>query len=115
MGEPDGSRVIRFEDAQGRIPGPPGQHFVSLMQRGTLRVSCPFPYPQTARRRTCRTRSTSSSAAEASSFTVASGIRSEPATFSSCPQALSIGFEDFTEDLAVWVIFYGPNGGEVRA
>lgn len=22
-------------------------------------------------------------------------------------------FEDFTEDLAVWVIFYGPQGGEV--
>jgi hypothetical protein len=22
-------------------------------------------------------------------------------------------FEDFTEDLAVWVVFYGPDGGEV--
>ena len=22
-------------------------------------------------------------------------------------------FEDFTEDLAVWVVFYGPRGGEV--
>jgi len=21
-------------------------------------------------------------------------------------------FEDFTEDLAIWVIFYGPPGGE---
>ena len=24
-------------------------------------------------------------------------------------------FEDFTDDLAVWVIFYGPTGGEQRA
>jgi mannose-6-phosphate isomerase-like protein (cupin superfamily) len=24
-------------------------------------------------------------------------------------------FEDFTEDLAVWVVFYGPLGGEVPA
>jgi mannose-6-phosphate isomerase-like protein (cupin superfamily) len=24
-------------------------------------------------------------------------------------------FEDFTEDLAVWVVFYGPPGGEVPA
>jgi mannose-6-phosphate isomerase-like protein (cupin superfamily) len=24
-------------------------------------------------------------------------------------------FEDFTEDLAVWVVFYGPSGGEVPA
>lgn len=23
-------------------------------------------------------------------------------------------FEDFTDDLAVWVIFYGPEGGEIR-
>jgi hypothetical protein len=23
-------------------------------------------------------------------------------------------FEDFTDDLAVWVIFYGPEGGEAR-
>ncbi len=22
-------------------------------------------------------------------------------------------FEDFTDDLAVWVIFYGPDGGEI--
>jgi hypothetical protein len=22
-------------------------------------------------------------------------------------------FEDYSEDLAVWVIFYGPSGGEV--
>lgn len=22
-------------------------------------------------------------------------------------------FEDFTDDLAVWVVFYGPDGGEV--
>jgi mannose-6-phosphate isomerase-like protein (cupin superfamily) len=24
-------------------------------------------------------------------------------------------FEDFTEDLAVWVVFYGPSGGEAPA
>jgi len=24
-------------------------------------------------------------------------------------------FEDFSEDLAVWVVFYGPRGGEVAA
>ena len=22
-------------------------------------------------------------------------------------------FEDFSDDLAVWVVFYGPDGGEV--
>jgi hypothetical protein len=24
-------------------------------------------------------------------------------------------FEDFSDDLAVWVVFYGPEGGEIPA
>jgi mannose-6-phosphate isomerase-like protein (cupin superfamily) len=28
------------------------------------------------------------------------------------PAEMEHRFEDFTEDLAVWVIFYGPQGGE---
>jgi mannose-6-phosphate isomerase-like protein (cupin superfamily) len=28
------------------------------------------------------------------------------------PAGVEHRFEDFTDDLAVWVIFYGPDGGE---
>jgi len=28
------------------------------------------------------------------------------------PAGVEHRFEDFSEDLAVWVIFYGPEGGE---
>ena len=43
MGERERSCVIRFADARERIPGPPGQHHVDLLQRGTLRVLLSLP------------------------------------------------------------------------
>ena len=30
------------------------------------------------------------------------------------PSGMEHRFEDFSEDFATWVIFYGPNGGEAR-
>ena len=43
MSETDRSRVIRLAEAQRRIPGPAGEHSVSLMQRGTLEVKLSLP------------------------------------------------------------------------
>jgi mannose-6-phosphate isomerase-like protein (cupin superfamily) len=31
------------------------------------------------------------------------------------PAGVEHRFEDFTENLAVWVVFYGPEGGETRS
>ena len=50
MSGPDRSRVIRLADGRARIPGPAGEHAVSLLDRGTLKVklSCPVrPNQQT--------------------------------------------------------------------
>jgi len=58
------SRVIRLAEAQQRIPGPAGEHSVSLMQRGTLEVKLSLPV------------------IEEFYFTTASGTRSNRATFS---------------------------------
>ena len=35
-----------------------------------------------------------------------------PGDFLFVPAGVTHRFEDFTEDLVVWVIFYGPEGGE---
>jgi len=115
MGERDGSRVIRFEEAQGRIPGPSGPHFVSLMQRGTLNVflSLPVspnrqtPHAQDEVYVIVRGRGVLFHGGERDPF------RAGDLLFVSA--GTEHWFEDFTEGLAVWVIFYGPNGGEVPA
>jgi hypothetical protein len=35
-----------------------------------------------------------------------------PGDFLFAPAGVSHRFEDFTRDLVVWVLFYGPEGGE---
>jgi mannose-6-phosphate isomerase-like protein (cupin superfamily) len=113
MEEGDRSRVIRFEEAQGQIPGPPGQHFVSLMQRGSLRVVLSLPVSPNRQ----------SPHAQDEIYVI---VRGRGSLFHGGKRDpfgagdllfVSAGtehwFEDFSDDLAVWVIFYGPNGGEV--
>jgi hypothetical protein len=52
--------------------------------------------------------------AEASSFTAGSALNARQGTSCSSRRELH-RFEDFTDDLAVWVVFFGPLGGEVVA
>ena len=115
MTSSDRSRVIYLAEAQSRIPGPEGQHSVSLLQRGTLNVKLSLPVPPNqqsphtqdelyiiVRGRGVLCQDGKRDAVEAGDLTfVAAGTEHH--------------FEDFTEDLAVWVVFYGPEGGEVPA
>ena len=53
MGTTDRSRVIHLAEAQAGIPGPAGEHAVSVLQRGTLKALlslgrfAPLPRPTT--------------------------------------------------------------------
>src|SRR5215831_16971792 len=111
----DRSRVIRFNEAEAAIPGPAGEHALSFLQRGTLQVKlsigrfAPRPNLQTPhtqdelyviiRGRGVLLHDGKRDAFEAGDLLfVAAGTDHQ--------------FEDFTEDLAVWVVFYGPLGGE---
>jgi mannose-6-phosphate isomerase-like protein (cupin superfamily) len=105
--------VLRLVDARARIPGPAGEHAVSLLQRGTLNVklSCPVrpneqtPHAQDELYVIIRGRGILIHDGKRDAFGtgdllfVAAGTEHH--------------FEDFTEDLAVWVVFFGPEGGEV--
>jgi mannose-6-phosphate isomerase-like protein (cupin superfamily) len=112
MSEPTRSRVIRLADAQGRIPGPPGPHSASLLQRGTLdvKLSCPVrPNVQTPHEQD-----------EIYVIVKGRGVLVHDGRRDACEAGdlafVAAGtehhFEDFTDDLAVWVVFFGPKGGE---
>ena len=100
--------------AQGlaRLPGSKGERYVELFQHGTLSVELYAPRgndPQTPHTRdevyvVVEGSGTFRNGAERHRFDrgdvlfVAAGVEHR--------------FEDFTDDLAVWVFFYGPEGGE---
>jgi mannose-6-phosphate isomerase-like protein (cupin superfamily) len=115
MRNADRSRVIRLAEARAGIPGPAGEHAVSLMQRGTLKVKLSLPVlpnQQTPHAQDeiyviIRGRGVLLHDGERDSF--------ESGDLLFVAAGTEHRFEDFTEDLAVWVVFYGAEGGELPA
>ena len=113
MNERDRSGVIRLSEARARIPGPPGPHAVSLLQRGTLNVKLSLPvHPN---EQTPHVQDEIYVIVRGRGVLVHDGRRH---TFDTGDLMLIAAgtehrFEDFSDDLAVWVVFYGPDGGEV--
>ncbi len=115
MNKPERSCVIRLADARARIPGPAGEHSTSLLQRGTLNVKLSLPVrpnQQTPHEQDevyviQRGRGVLFHDGKRDSF--------EAGDVMFVAAGTEHHFEDFSDDLAVWVVFYGPNGGEVPA
>ncbi len=95
-----------------RLPGPHGERFVELFTHGTLVVELYAPRghdPQTPHTRdeiyvVARGRGTFFDGSSRASF--------QPGDLLFVAAGVPHRFEDFTDDLAVWVLFYGPEGGE---
>lgn len=107
------SAQISLAEAYARLPGPDGDRSVLLFEHGSMRAKLYAPRGedlQTPHR-------------QDEIYVVAQGRglffdgltrRSfEPGTFLFVAAGQPHRFEDFTEDLVVWVVFYGPDGGEV--
>ena len=113
MSKSDRSCVVRLAQARARIPGPAGEHAVVLMQRGTLDVALSLPTPPNQQ----------APHAQDEIYVVIRGRGilfhdGERDPFESgdllfVAAGTEHGFEDFSEDLAVWRVFYGARGGEL--
>lgn len=103
---------LTVEEAMARLPGPKGERFVELFQHGTLSVE--LYAPRGADPQTPHTRD--------EVYVVAAGrgqFRNgearhpfAPGDVLFVPAGVVHRFEEFSSDLAVWVFFYGPEGGE---
>ena len=103
---------VTVAQALARLPGPEGERYVELFKHGTLSVELYAPRgtdPQTLHTRdevyvVIEGRGTFRNGVERHPFErgdmlfVAAGVEHR--------------FEAFSDDLAVWVFFYGPEGGE---
>jgi mannose-6-phosphate isomerase-like protein (cupin superfamily) len=115
MSAPDRSRVLRFVDAQSRIPGPAGEHAVTVLQRGTLDVALSLPV--TPNRQSPHAQDEVYVIVRGRGVLLHDGKRDsfEAGDLLFVAAGTEHQFEDFGADLAVWRVFYGPSGGEVAA
>ena len=95
-----------------RLPSPQGERFLELFQHGTLAVELYAPRgddPQTP-----HTRDEVYVVAEGSGYFRNGSDRHRfgPGDVLFVPAHVQHRFEEFSDDLAVWVFFYGPEGGE---
>ena len=119
MASVDRSRVIRLADARAQIPGPSGEHAVSVFTRGTLNALLSLG-------RFAPRRPTGAAAHDQDEiYLIVSGrgVLSHggardafgPGDLLFVAAGTEHRFEDFTDDLVVWVVFYGVRGGEITA
>jgi mannose-6-phosphate isomerase-like protein (cupin superfamily) len=110
----DRSRVIHLADAHSRIRGPAGEHSVSVLQRGSLKLKLSRPVPPN--RQTPHAQDEIYVIIRGRGVLFHDGKRDafEPGDAIFVAAGTEHRFEDFGDDLAVWVVFYGPPGGEVR-
>lgn len=89
-----------------------GSEFVELFRHGTLSVE--VYRPRETDRQQPHTRDEVYVVISGSGTFVNGGVRRpfEPGEVLFVPAGTEHRFEDFTEDFATWVFFYGPEGGE---
>ena len=103
---------LTVSQALARLPGPAGERYVELFRHGSLSVELYAP----------RGRDPQNPHTRDEIYVVVQGrgqFRNGdtrhpfgPGDLLFVPAGVVHRFEDFTDDLAVWVVFYGPEGGE---
>jgi mannose-6-phosphate isomerase-like protein (cupin superfamily) len=106
---------VTVEEAMARLPGPSGKRFATVFEHGSLAVEIYAPLgtdPQQP-----HTRDEAYIVVQGSGEFINGESRQAftPGDFLFVPAGVDHRFIDFTDDLSVWVIFYGPEGGEANA
>ncbi len=107
------SRVVHFAETRQRIPGPAGEHSVSVLRRGTLNLKLSLPVPPN--QQTPHEQDEVYLIVRGHGYLWHDGKREafEAGDSMFVAAGTEHRFEEFSADLAVWVMFFGPAGGEV--
>ena len=105
-------KKFALDEALGRLPGPQGEDAVEVFEHGSLVVKLYTPSGRDAQ--TPHSRDEVYVVARGSGEFVCGGSRQaiSPHDVLFAAAGVEHRFENFTDDLAVWVFFYGPEGGE---
>ena len=108
---PTARRKVSVAGALARLPGPNGERFAPVLEHGTLLVEIYAPRGRDPQQP--HTRDELYVVFEGSGEFVNGDERDAfgPGDVLFVPAGVVHRFENFTDDLTVWVIFYGPDGG----
>lgn len=111
----DRSGVIRLADAEARIPSPTGERSTLVLKRGTLDVRLSVPLPPN--QQTPHEQDELYAVIRGHGVLVHGGRRDPFAAgdLLFVAAGLEHHYENFSDDLALWRIFYGAKGGEAAA
>ena len=108
----DGTRKLGLAEALDAIPGPAGERFATLFRHGSLEVE--IYVPRGRDEQTPHTRDEVYVVIKGRAVYIVGDRRMQVGAgdllFAAAGEVHR--FEEFTQDFAVWVLFYGPEGGE---
>lgn len=109
---PAGKRGATVAEALALLPAAGGARFAKVLERGSLLVEIYAPRGRDPQQP--HTRDEAYVVVTGSGEFVNGDRRHAfgPGDFLFVPAGVAHRFENFTDDLVVWVIFYGPEGGE---
>jgi mannose-6-phosphate isomerase-like protein (cupin superfamily) len=103
---------VTLLDAESRLPTPDGKRFVELFAHGTLQVELYAPRGTDPQQPHSRDEVYVVARGSGVFFDGTARVNFQAGDFLFVPARVPHRFEQFTGDLAVWVMFYGPEGGE---
>lgn len=104
--------LVSLAEALKKGPPPPGNLAVPIFSHGTLAVELYTPAGKDPQKPHTRDEIYFVARGRGLFFDGEQKHAIEPGSFIFVPARQVHRFEDFTSDLAVWVAFYGPEGGE---
>jgi mannose-6-phosphate isomerase-like protein (cupin superfamily) len=107
------TRGIGADEAQGRLPESQQERSISLFQHGTLTVKLYAPRGNDPQIPHSRDEIYVVIHGTGNFFCAGERRKFGPHDFLFVPAGAEHRFENFSDDLAVWVFFYGPEGGEI--
>ena len=103
---------IGLDAALAKLPGPGGTRFATLFEHGTLQVEIYAPRGTDPQQPHTRDEVYVVARGTGTFWDGAARRPVVPGDFLFVAAGVPHRFEDFSDDFAVWVMFYGPEGGE---
>ena len=108
-------RHATVSEATGLLPGPGGERFAGVLEHGTMEVEVYAPRGHDPQEPHARDELYFVVAGSGAFVNGPDRHPFGPGDALFVPAGVEHRFEDFTDDLVVWVVFYGPEGGEGAA